>query len=60
VFFSSHELGEVETVCNRVAILHKGQVQVEGQVTDLVAEYQCDLEQIFLKVVGYQPPSRHE
>jgi len=60
VFFSSHELGEVETVCNRVAILHRGQVQVEGQVKDLLAQYQCDLEQIFLKVVGYQPPSRHE
>ena len=24
VFFSSHELGEVETVCDRVAILHQG------------------------------------
>jgi len=24
VFFSSHELGEVETVCDRVAILHEG------------------------------------
>ncbi|MGN6644134.1 MAG: ABC transporter ATP-binding protein, partial [Verrucomicrobiota bacterium] len=28
VFFSSHELGEVETVCDRVAILHQGQLQV--------------------------------
>ena len=60
VFFSSHELGEVETVCDRVAILHKGQVQEQGKVADLVAKYQCDLEQIFLKVVGYQPTSRHE
>ncbi|MCU0787154.1 MAG: ABC transporter ATP-binding protein [Verrucomicrobia bacterium] len=56
VFFSSHELGEVETVCNRVAILHRGQVQVEGPVKGLLAQYQCNLEQIFLKVVGYQPP----
>ena len=53
VFFSSHELGEVETVCNRVAILHRGRVQEEGQVSDLISKYQCDLEQIFLKVVGY-------
>lgn len=60
VFFSSHELGEVETVCNRVAILHDGQVQEEGHVSDLLAKHQCDLEQIFLKVVGYQPPVRHE
>ncbi len=27
VFFSSHELGEVETVCDRVAILHQGKLQ---------------------------------
>ncbi|MCU0771215.1 MAG: ABC transporter ATP-binding protein [Verrucomicrobia bacterium] len=60
VFFSSHELGEVETVCNRVAILHQGCVQEQGHVSDLVAKYQCDLEQVFLKVVGYPSPPRHE
>ena len=31
VFFSSHELGEVETVCDRVAILHEGKLRVEGR-----------------------------
>ena len=55
VFFSSHELGEVETVCDRVAILHQGELKVEGRVGDLMNQYQCNLEQIFLKVVGYQP-----
>ncbi len=53
VFFSSHELGEVETVCDRVAIVNQGQVKVEGRVGDLVAQYQCNLEQIFLKVIGH-------
>jgi ABC-2 type transport system ATP-binding protein len=53
VFFSSHELGEVETVCDRVAILHEGKLQVEGRVDELQQKYQCRLEQIFLKVVGY-------
>jgi ABC-2 type transport system ATP-binding protein len=55
VFFSSHELGEVETVCDRVAILHEGELKVEGPVADLIKQYQCNLEQVFLKVVGYQP-----
>ena len=55
VFFSSHELGEVETICDRVAILHQGELKVEGRVDDLTKQYQCNLEQIFLKVVGYQP-----
>jgi ABC-2 type transport system ATP-binding protein len=54
VFFSSHELGEVETVCDRVAIVNQGELKVEGRVADLIAQYQCDLEKIFLKIVGYQ------
>src|SRR3954463_3605808 len=55
VFFSSHELGEVETVCDRVAILHQGQLKVEGRVNELMQQYQSNLEQIFLKLIGYQP-----
>jgi len=55
VFFSSHELGEVETICDRVAILNQGELRVEGRVHDLVQKYQCNLEQVFLKVIGYQP-----
>lgn len=54
VFFSSHELGEVETVCDRVAILNQGQLKVEGRVEDLVRQHQCNLEQIFLKIIGYE------
>jgi ABC-2 type transport system ATP-binding protein len=54
VFFSSHELGEVETVCDRVAIINQGELKVEGRVTDLVAKHQANLEQIFLNIIGYQ------
>ncbi len=55
VFFSSHELGEVETVCDRVAIMHEGELRVEGRVDELARQHQCNLEQLFLKIVGYQP-----
>jgi ABC-2 type transport system ATP-binding protein len=55
VFFSSHELGEVETVCDRVAIINQGELKVEGRVADLVEQHQANLEQIFLKIIGYQP-----
>jgi ABC-2 type transport system ATP-binding protein len=55
VFFSSHELGEVETVCDRVAILHEGKLKIEGRVNDLTEKYQTNLEQVFLRIVGYQP-----
>src|SRR2546426_10980436 len=60
VFFSSHELGEVETVCDRVAIIHDGELKVEGRVADLIEKHQTNLEQIFLKIIGYQqeqPPA---
>ncbi len=55
VFFSSHELGEVETICDRVAIMHHGDLRVLGRVDDLAREHRCNLEQLFLKIVGFQP-----
>jgi len=54
VFFSSHELGEVETVSDRVAILHEGKLKEEGKVQELLNKYNCNLEQVFLKVIGYE------
>ena len=58
VFFSSHELGEVETVCDRVAILDQGRLKLEGRVSDLAGQHQLSLEQLFLKVVGYSLPEQ--
>ena len=56
VFFSSHELGEVETICDRVAILSQGELKAEGRVNELVKGFQCEnLEQVFLKILNYQP-----
>jgi ABC-2 type transport system ATP-binding protein len=52
VFFSSHELGEVETVCDRVAILSGGEVKVLGTVDELMKEHQCSLEQLFIQIVA--------
>src|SRR3954464_3707916 len=54
VFFSSHELGEVETVCDRVAILCQGEPKGEGRGRELMRQHQCNLEQLFLKIIGYQ------
>src|SRR5208283_4992730 len=57
VLFSSHELGEVETVCDRVAILHQGELKVEGRVDELLQKYQTNLEQIFLQIIGFSAPA---
>jgi len=57
VFFSSHELGEVEMVCDRVAILSKGELKAEGRVTELLrAHQQENLEHLFLKLIDHNYP----
>jgi ABC-2 type transport system ATP-binding protein len=53
VFFSSHELGEVETVCDRVAILNKGELLAEGRIADLTHGKE-NLEEVFLDAIGYR------
>jgi ABC-2 type transport system ATP-binding protein len=54
VFFSSHELGEVETVCDRVAIMSNGELKAEGRVAELVDKHKTNLEQVFLNLIDYR------
>jgi ABC-2 type transport system ATP-binding protein len=51
VFFSSHELSEVETVCDQVAILVKGRIVKQGKITDIGTEGES-LERYFLRTIG--------
>jgi ABC-2 type transport system ATP-binding protein len=37
IFINSHLLSEVEVFCDRVAIIHKGRLALEGRIRDLVA-----------------------
>ena len=51
VFFSSHELSEVELVCDRIAILSKGRLIAEGPVSSLVPPGES-LERYFINTVS--------
>ncbi|MBU4212252.1 MAG: ABC transporter ATP-binding protein, partial [Verrucomicrobia bacterium] len=51
VFFSSHELSEVERVCDRVGILAAGRLVAEGRMAELVKAGES-LEQYFIRVVS--------
>ena len=51
VFVSSHLLAEVQLMCDRVAIIHKGRVLKEGSVHDLLATNQT-LEEMFIDITG--------
>ncbi|HUJ14257.1 MAG TPA: ABC transporter ATP-binding protein, partial [Thermoanaerobaculia bacterium] len=37
IFVSSHQLAEIELMCDRVAIIHKGQLLREGSVRELIS-----------------------
>ena len=54
VFFSSHELSEVELVSDRIGILNKGALLAAGPVDELMGEKGegQSLENYFLKMIG--------
>lgn len=53
VLFSSHNMTEVERLCHRVGILHRGRLRAEGTITELKElARQQDLEDAFVNLVG--------
>lgn len=54
VLLSSHNMLEVEYLCNRVSLINKGKLIVEGEPKELKTRYKCEnLEEVFMKVVGH-------
>lgn len=52
ILFSTHHMSEVEKLCGRVGIIHKGRLQAEGAPRDLLERYQQpDLEELFFHLV---------
>lgn len=49
IFFSSHELGETELLCDKVAIMKKGKCVYQGPVAELAGDGESNLERLFLK-----------
>ena len=52
IFFSSHELGETELLCDKVAIMKAGQAVYQGPVRQLAGDGEKNLERLFLEVIG--------
>jgi len=56
IIFSTHIMREVEKLCDRVAIIHKGRILAEGSVAELELRYaQHDMEELFFDLI-----SKHE
>src|SRR5271167_2791567 len=55
IFLTSHVLEVVERLCDRLAIINRGKIVVEGTLNELraqAAESSSTLEEIFVRVVG--------
>jgi len=55
VFFSTHIMQEVEAVCSRALIIHRGKLAADGSPKELKAKMNTDnLEHAFLKATGHE------
>ena len=52
IFFSSHELGETELLCDRVAILKEGHCFYDGPASRIAGDGKQNLERLFLEVLA--------
>ena len=53
VVLSTHDMGEAERLCDRIAIIHNGLLAAVGAKNELFQRYDTDnLEAVFLRAVG--------
>ncbi len=51
ILYTSHNMRDIEEVCDRVIFLHKGKVVAEGTPAEIVARSQQNsLEDVFIKI----------
>ena len=54
VLMSSHNMLEVEHICDQVTLINKGMIVAEGKPKELKEKYEsANLEEVFAKVVGF-------
>jgi len=54
VIMSSHNMLEVEYLCDRVSLIHEGRIVLEGSPIELKNKFSAsNLEEVFSRVVGY-------
>jgi sodium transport system ATP-binding protein len=53
IIFSSHSMAEVEKLCNRIGVIHKGRLVASGTLDELKRKHENEsLEEIFLELAG--------
>lgn len=52
MIYTSHNMKEVEMMCDRILFIHQGKTIAQGGHDELIARYGCDeLEEVFIKIV---------
>jgi sodium transport system ATP-binding protein len=52
IIFSTHIMREVEKLCDRVAVIHKGRILDSGTIPELEARHrQSDMEELFFELI---------
>jgi sodium transport system ATP-binding protein len=53
IVFSSHSMSEVDKLCDRIGVIHKGKLVDCGSVEELKKKHgDDDLEELFVRLVG--------
>lgn len=53
ILFSSHTMSEVEKLCDRIAVIHKGRLVDMGTMDELLKKHGTDsLEELFMRLAG--------
>ena len=51
ILYTSHNMRDIEEVCDRVIFLHKGRIVAEGTPQDIVHKFEeQSLENVFIKI----------
>jgi ABC-2 type transport system ATP-binding protein len=51
ILYTSHNMRDIEEVCDRVLFLHQGSILAQGTPAEIVDHFQeADLENVFIKV----------
>lgn len=55
ILYTSHNMAEVEEICDRVIFINHGEIQAEGTPDELIAKYgKSDLNDVFLHMARFE------
>ena len=53
IIFSTHIMREVEKLCDRIAVIHRGRILAIGTIAELEAQYgEPDMEELFFDLIS--------